>query len=150
VPVEHFAPTAHLAGQLPPQSVSVSVPFFTVSLQVGAWQVQGGDGHTLFGPQTPLIQSLPVLQFLPSAQVAPQQPPQLQSVSQASFGHAGLVTQLATATQTPAGQLPLAQSVSAAHFSPSAHFLPCATQVVPPQSTSVSEPFFTPSPQVAA
>jgi hypothetical protein len=37
----HFLPSAHvLAGaQLPPQSTSVSVPFFTVSVQEGAAQL---------------------------------------------------------------------------------------------------------------
>jgi hypothetical protein len=59
-------------GQAPPQSTSVSVPFFTVSEQVGA-------EHTLVTPlQTPVVQSAPELHFLLTphsdngAQTAPQ------------------------------------------------------------------------------
>jgi hypothetical protein len=46
-------------------------------------------------------------------------------------------------------QTPLAQSLAAMHALPSAHFLLCATQMAPPQSTSVSPWFFTVSEQVA-
>ena len=66
-------PTAHLAAQEPPQSVSVSLPFFTVSLQLGAWQV------TL---QTLLEQSLGAVQVLPVPQRAHDvAPPQSMSLS---------------------------------------------------------------------
>jgi hypothetical protein len=69
-------PSAHfLAGaQDPPQSLSVSVPFLTVSEHVGAWHV------TL---QTPLWQSLGAPQVLPFAHVFPgaQMPPQSMSDS---------------------------------------------------------------------
>jgi hypothetical protein len=43
--------SAHFAQPVPPQSTSVSVPFFTRSAQLGAWQVPPA--------QTPLGQSLP-------------------------------------------------------------------------------------------
>ena len=45
---------AHGGHVPPPQSVSVSFPFLTVSVQVGAWQVAWA--------QTRLVQSLPVPQ----------------------------------------------------------------------------------------
>jgi hypothetical protein len=48
--------------------------------------------------------------------------------------------------QRPLGQTPLEQSDGAAHDFPSAHF----EQTPPPQSTSVSAPFFTVSEQVGA
>jgi hypothetical protein len=47
-------------------------------------------------------------------------------------------------------QTPLVQSLATMHALPSAHFLLCASQVAPPQSTSVSPWFFTASEQVAA
>jgi hypothetical protein len=96
--------------------------------------------------QTPLTQSAPVQQFFVSAHVAPQQPPQLQSVSQASFGQA--FAQVFTETQIPPAQLPLVQSPPPEHFFPFAHFLPGAQ--LPPQSTSVSRGFWTPSVQSGA
>jgi hypothetical protein len=134
----------------PPQSLSVSVPFFTPSLQVAAWQVPYGP-EAIVQPgaelHTPLTQSAPVQQFLVSTHVAPQLPPQSLAVSLASFIPLAQVLEL---MQIPAGQMPLAQSVPVLHFSPSAHFLPAMTHVVPPQSTSVSPPFFTPSVQSGA
>src|SRR5438045_9657411 len=54
-PLPHFFDGA----QLPPQSTSVSVPFFTVSLHVGAAQV--------VPLQTPLAQSAPVVPPPPAA-----------------------------------------------------------------------------------
>jgi hypothetical protein len=111
------------------------VPFFTLSLQVGAWHLPD--------VQTPLTQSEGPLQFWFVAQVAPQQPPQLQSVSHASFGQA--FPQVFTETQIPPAQLPLVQSPPPEHFCPFAHFLPGAQ--LPPQSTSVSKGFWTPSVQ---
>src|SRR5690348_13696542 len=60
----------------PPQSVSVSVPFCTPSVQLGVWQVLPplGPEHTW------LVQSPMSTHFLPSAQ-ALQAPPQSLSVS---------------------------------------------------------------------
>lgn len=55
VPAAHALPSTHRWQLLdPPQSVSVSFWFFTVSGQLGAWQVQGGARQLLFTPQTPL------------------------------------------------------------------------------------------------
>ncbi len=71
VPWLHVWPTVH-AGQPPPQSTSVSAPFSTLSLQVGAW-------HTLF-VHTADWQSAPMMQPSPSAQPG-QTPPQSTSVS---------------------------------------------------------------------
>ena len=70
--------SAHLFGQVPPQSTSVSGPFFTVSVQIGA-------EHFLVTPsQTPLVQSAVVAQVFPSAHFA-QLPPQSTSVSDPFF-----------------------------------------------------------------
>jgi hypothetical protein len=118
------------------------VPFFTLSLQVGAWHLPD--------VQTPLRQSEGPLQFWFVAQVAPQQPPQLQSVSQASFGQAGMVPQVLTDTQNPPTHCALVQSGPEEHLYPTAHVLPAMTHVVPPQSTSVSKPFWTLSVQSGA
>jgi hypothetical protein len=37
--VEHVWPLTHAGHVPPPQSVPVSAPFFTLSVQVGAWQI---------------------------------------------------------------------------------------------------------------
>jgi hypothetical protein len=59
----------------PPQSVSVSVPFLVPSEQLDAWHVPA--------MHTPLVQSAPVVQPLPSAHlsVGAHEPPQSTSVS---------------------------------------------------------------------
>jgi hypothetical protein len=69
-------PTPQLAPQDPPQSVSLSLPFWIPSEQVGpegVWQVPP--------EQRPLAQSLPELQPCPLPQLAPQEPPQSTAVS---------------------------------------------------------------------
>jgi hypothetical protein len=66
-------PAAHLT-QVPPQSMSVSVPFFTRSLHAGAWHVRGDPLHT------PLWQSAATAHVLPAPHL-PQLPPQSMSVS---------------------------------------------------------------------
>jgi hypothetical protein len=48
------------------------------------------------------------------------------------------------ARQIPLGQLAVVQSAPVAHFSPTGHL-----EQLPPQSTSVSLPFFAPSPHAA-
>src|SRR5689334_12219060 len=60
-------PLAHF-GHVLPQSTPVSVPFMTVSVQVGVWQTP--PVHTL------LVQSLPVLHDFPFAHLAHVAPPQ--------------------------------------------------------------------------
>jgi hypothetical protein len=71
--LEQVFPRAHLLQLVPPQSVSDSPPFFTVSVQVGAWH--------LLPVQTPLVQSAAKRHPLPSPQLAAQEPPQSTSVS---------------------------------------------------------------------
>src|SRR5262245_3265565 len=54
----HVLPSAHLVGHEPPQSMSVSVPFFTPSTQVGAWQMF--PVHTPLGHIPPATHSTQV------------------------------------------------------------------------------------------
>jgi hypothetical protein len=69
LPVLQAFKLAHLVAQEPPQSVSVSVPFLTLSLQLPAV-------HRLL-VQTPLVQSLPALQDKPAPQrLQLDEPPQ--------------------------------------------------------------------------
>src|SRR6185295_18632299 len=76
VPFAHALPTAQ-PGQPPPQSTSVSAPFFTLSMQPGATHIPL--------VHTPLAQSIPVLQpFMPS-HLPGQLPPQSTSVSSPFF-----------------------------------------------------------------
>jgi hypothetical protein len=134
--LEQVCPVVHLV-QPPPQSVSLSVPFLTPSPQLGAWQTLGVPEHT------PLAQSPLTEHALPPAQL-PQLPPQSVSVSlpfrtpsvQVGARHSFVVTE----------HTPLEQSA------PSKQALPFAQSAVqvPPQSTSVSLPFFTVSMHVAA
>jgi hypothetical protein len=65
--------------QLPPQSRSVSVPFFTPSVQLGGEQVLAVASQILSR------QSVPVVHFKPSAQPRQVGPPQSTSVSSASL-----------------------------------------------------------------
>src|SRR5205823_1848898 len=76
VPVMHAFPTAQ-PGQPPPQSTSVSAPFFTLSMQPGATHIPL--------VHTPLAQSIPVLQPLPPSHLLGQLPPQSMSVSSPFF-----------------------------------------------------------------
>jgi hypothetical protein len=75
-PLLHFLLTGHFGQKAPPQSVSVSVPFFTRSVHFGAWQV------TL---QTPLLQSVANEQVLPATHFGHIPPPQSTSVSEPFF-----------------------------------------------------------------
>jgi hypothetical protein len=120
----------------PPQSRSVSVPFVTPSLQLGAMQT--------LPVQTPLVQSVGALQALPSMHaLQPLPPPQSTSVSVPFF----TVSLQAGATQTLPVQTPLPQSVPATHALPT---MQREQPLAPPQSTSVSLPFFTVSLQAGA
>jgi hypothetical protein len=71
VPTRQFKPAAHF-GQVPPQSTSVSLPFRTLSVQLGAEQV------TL---HTPAKQSVAAPHFLPVPHFPQLGPPQSTSVS---------------------------------------------------------------------
>ena len=142
-PPPHFLPSAHLrlvgaAAQVPPQSMSVSVPFETVSVHDGA-------AHSLVAlGQTWLSQSFATAHALPTSQAGHDVLPQSTSVS----GPFLIPSVQVGAWQSPPMQLPLWQSV------PSAQVLLGAQagqpDPAPPQSTSVSLPFWTLSVQVRA
>ncbi len=118
--------------QVPPQSRSVSAPFFTVSVQVGAAQI--------LPEQTALVQSVAVVQALLSAHLPQLPPPQSTSVSAPFF----VASEQEGAAQTLPVQAPLLQSEAATQAFLSTH-LP---QAPPPQSRSVSVPFLIPSEHV--
>jgi hypothetical protein len=122
VPVVHVLPSGQAWGQPPPQSTPASIPFFTPSLQVGIEQV--------LPMQTRLWQSSAFVQVPPTGHGQPG----LQSLGLHASG-----------THVIAMQTPLLQSASAAHARMSPH-----EGQLPPQSTSVSLPFFTPSIQLGA
>jgi hypothetical protein len=127
---------AHFVAHVPPQSVSVSVPFLIESLHAGATHFF----ETL--SQFLLAQSAASAQPFVSAH-AEHVPPQSMSVS---------VPFLMPSPQEMARQVPpvpqrlLVQSAAAEQALPSAHFV----EQDPPQSTSVSLPFFVASVQLAA
>jgi hypothetical protein len=129
-----------LSAQEPPQSAADSVPFLTVSKQVGPWQVAGVP------EQTPLAQSVAKPQVEPVLQrwqvVAPPQSTAL------SLPFLTTSVQLGTWQMLPM-QILLLQSLPAEQILPSAQTLPEATHG-PPQSLSVSPPLVAPSVQVAA
>jgi hypothetical protein len=91
----HVLPTPHVllcpSHVLPPQSVSVSVPFFTPSVHVAAWHVRGDPVHTLSAQSPATVHDLPVPHL---GHVAP---PQSMSVSSASL----TVSLQCAATQVP-------------------------------------------------
>jgi hypothetical protein len=121
-------------GQVPPpQSTSVSTPFFRLSEQLAVTQVPPMQ-------LPPTWQSPSMLQCLPAAHLVAQLPPQSMSVSLPFFT---LSPQLATWQVTL--HTPLRQSLAPAQSLPSVHF-----GQPEPQSLSVSVPFFTPSVQLAA
>jgi hypothetical protein len=117
-------PVAH-APHDPPQSVSLSVPFFTPSLQVAAW-------HTP-PVHTPLWQSPPIPHFLFVVHLVAQVPPQSVSDSLPFFTVSLQVAALHVLVEVPV-QTRLWQSEATRQAFPSLH----AAQLGPPQSTSVS------------
>jgi hypothetical protein len=176
VPALHADPSGQ-PGQLPPQSLAVSVPFITPSTQDAATQrllAQTLLAQSALAPhaapvphpgQVPPPQSVPVSlpSFTPSVQLGalhapamhtsvPVQshemvPPQLSEIAAPHWpATAGSVHVSLVHPQMPDSQGPLAQSPSAEHFLPGAHVEP----QLPPQSTSVSVPFCAPSLHVAA
>jgi hypothetical protein len=124
------APPLPQGGHMgPPQSVPVSLPFFTPSVQVGAWHV--APEHT------PLAQSLGMAQPPPAVHGAQIGPPQSVPVSPPFFTpsvHLGVWQMFPV-------QTPSTQSVGSEHAFPSAH----GGHAGPPQSTAVSWPSFIPS-----
>jgi hypothetical protein len=122
----------------PPQSTSVSAPFFIASVQVGA-----SAPHTP-PAQLALWQSPALPHAFPFGHLAQAGPPQSTSLS-LPFFIPSLQAPLGAA-QTPFAQLALVQSEATPQVLPLAHL----TQVAPPQSMSVSPPFFIPSLHVGA
>jgi hypothetical protein len=126
----------HLVAQAPPQSTSVSVPFFTVSAQAAAVEMH------LLAVHTELMQSAATAQFLVSAHLVAQVPPQSTSVSVPFFAASVQVA----AKHLFAVHTELTQSAATAQDFVSAHLL----AHVPPQSMSVSVPFLTASAHVGS
>jgi hypothetical protein len=112
----------------PPQSTSVSAPFFLPS-------PHDGGVHTSFA-HTSLTQSASPTQPSLSSH-GPHPPPQSTSVSSPFFAPS---EQLGS-VHSPMMQLSVAQSIGVLHTSPSPH----AAHTVPPQSTSVSSWLSAPS-----
>ena len=98
LPAVHLLPAAQVEQVAPPQSTSVSAPFFTLSEQVG-------DAHSL-PLHTLLLQSAVWTQPYPSSRGEPAPPPQSMSVSLPFFT---LSEQVGTEHFPPA-HTPLAQS----------------------------------------
>jgi hypothetical protein len=127
-PTKHILALAQvLAGaQEPPQSTSVSLPFFKRSVQEGAVHTCVAAG------QMPLVQSAATKQVRPVAHVG-HDPPQFRSVSvpflTASVHEGG--------AQNPATQTLLVQSALTPHAWPSVHL----GHDAPPQFRSLSVPF---------
>lgn len=128
-----FLVAAHLL-QLPPQSMSLSLPFFTPSVQIGAW-------HTLL-VHTPLTQSELPVHALPAEHLPQPPPPQSTSVSLPFLTPSVQIGAL----HVPPEQTLLAQSVFVLQVWPVMQ----PGQDVPPQSTAVSVPFLTLSVQIGA
>jgi hypothetical protein len=127
-------PAGHALHTAPPQSMPVSLPFFTPSVQVG-------------GAQMPLVhtrevQSAAIAHCFPGAQAGQTEPPQSTSVSVPFL--------------TPSAQIGLAHTPALhtrdAQSSFTLQSLPGAqgAQEGPPQSMSVSIPFRMPSAQDVA
>ncbi len=127
-------PLAHVPHVPPPQSTSVSAPFFTLSEQLGAWQT--------LPVHTPDVQSALMRQDLTLAHAPHVPPPQSTSVSSPFF----TLSEQLGAWQTLPVHTADAQSPAAAHACVATH----VPHVPPPQSTSVSSPFFTLSEQLGA
>jgi hypothetical protein len=136
VPAAQALKSAHLLAQPPPQSTSVSEPFFAPSLQLPVVQK--------LAEQMPLTQSLPAVQDSPPAQ-RPQldEPPQSTADSAPFFTTSAQVGTWQVFCGLPE-QTPLEQSAAALHFLVSAHLAQ-----EPPQLMSVSSPFCKPSLQDA-
>ena len=127
--------TAQALHSAPPQSTSLSLPFVTTSVQVGAahallrhtplWQLAARPAHT---------------RPVPHAEQVPPQSMSLSAPLRTASVHCA-------ATQSPTEHTPLWQLFPAA---PQALPLAQAGHAPPPQSTSVSPPFFTPSLQLGA
>jgi hypothetical protein len=139
---EHLPSAAHGVQIPPPQSRSVSFPFFTPSTHVAGWQTVPASlaipppspiGNA---EQTPLAQSAALLQVLPGEHIPHPAPPQSMSVSVPFLSPSAHVA----AWQTLAVHTLSMQSAPTLHVRLVGH-----GAQLPPQSLSVSSPFFTPS-----
>src|SRR5260221_533662 len=106
-PAEHDLPAGHAGHVPPPQSTSVSLPFFMPSVQLGAGMGWQTPPLQKFEPQSPLPVHLPPLPHFPHAH-----PPQSTSVSMPFFTPSEQVG----AWHTPFVQTPLAQSLPLVHM----------------------------------
>jgi len=95
----------HFSAQLPPQSTSVSLPFFRPSKQVGVAHVPAGHA--------PVVHSIDSSQCLPKPQGG-QLPPQSTSVSIPFWTRSAHVG----SRQVPSEHDAVAQSAFTAHFRP--------------------------------
>jgi len=135
---KHCLPSAQGGAKGPPQSTSVSVPFFCQS-SPGAWHVPD--------VQTRLAQSRKVPHRRPSAHEGARVPPQSMSLSSPFRTRSSDRAAWHRSSAPPvAVQTPERQSRRVKHFWPTSHPLPW----IPPQSTSVSSSFITPSLKVAS
>jgi len=135
----HGSVSAHFAQVPPPQSVPVSLPFLAPSAQVGVWQTDV--------LHTPLLQSVARPHDLPGTHFV-QLPPQSTSDSLPFLTKSVQAGTL----HLPPLQTPLVQSEETLQSLPSTHLVAQVGDVeaTPPQSTSVSVPFFTPSMHLGA
>ena len=113
--LEHVLPGPQVGQVPPPQSTSVSTPFFTPSVQVAAWHKPP--------VQTPLWQSPVPLHLRPVPQGA-QEPPQSRSVSAPFFTPSMQVA----ATHMCEAQVPVTQSLP---LTQATHW-PLPSQTLPP------------------
>ncbi len=109
--------------QVPPQSTSLSVPFLTPSLQVGAAQVSSAA-------QIPSVQSVPSAQLAPSAHRVGHDPPQSTSLSLPSF--------LPSVQLGGEGALPAVRAPPSAPLGWSIGVMPAAPEVPEPVAASPS------------
>ena len=128
VPAKQPPPGAH-GPQVPPQSTSVSDPFFTLSAQVGTWQVP--PTHTW------LLQSVGTRHPRPELQAGQAAPPQSMELSEPFCTKSVQVAAWHTVRQTW-----VVQSAATEHAWPAAH---APHGLDPPQSTPDSLPFEIPS-----
>jgi hypothetical protein len=135
LPTAHILFRAHLLGQLPPQSTSVSLPFCTPSLHEMGWQT--------LPTHDALAQSIAPRQRSPSPHLG-HDPPQSMSVSLPFCTLSVHEKPPHTRFGAVPWQMPVTQSAGTLQCLPEAQ----AGQVPPPQSTSVSAPSCAPSLQV--
>lgn len=150
--IKQTFPIAHFVVQVPPQSTSVSAPFFELSSQVGLSPPQ--FWFCVVSVFTHLLgHSQPPTYWHNSVQVLAVPDPVLthrfdEHVNEAHSPFAVQADPAAFPTHTSAVQIALRQSAASLHDLVASHFLSESMTQSPPQSMSVSEPPFFPSVQV--